>query len=67
MKLQEYLNEDLKQTYLKISKKDMMEIKSDLKELESAINKEDIIKIKSSSRLIISSSKRILERIEGLD
>jgi hypothetical protein len=65
MKLETFLDEaaNLMDTYLKISKKDVKDIKDDLKKLEAAMGKKDTIGIKSASRAIESSAKRIKERM----
>lgn len=67
MKLQEYLIEaNLMDTYLKISKKDVVDIKSSIKKLEVAIGKKDSVDIRSASRAIESSAKRITERMGSI-
>lgn len=67
MKLKEHLKEaNLMDTYLRVSKKDVVDIKDDIRKLEVAIGKKDSIGIKSASRAIESSAKRIKERFENL-
>ena len=59
MKLKSYLNEDLKETYLKIARKDFEELKKTISKMENDFKKEDIVDIRSSARTIESLSKRI--------
>jgi uncharacterized phage infection (PIP) family protein YhgE len=66
MKLKSYLNEDLKETYLKIARKDFEELKKTISKMENGFKKEDIIDIRSSSRTIESLAKRILDNMGNI-
>lgn len=63
MKLEKYLNEDLKQTYFNVALKDFEIIKNTIKAMEIDFKKRDIIGIRSAARSLESSAKRIKENL----
>lgn len=67
MKIEEkYLTEDLKQTYFKITKKDIAEVKEAVNKLNIAFKKEDVIGIRSAARTIAYSANRIHDNMGNL-
>jgi hypothetical protein len=66
MNLKNYLNEDLKETYFKIARKDFEELKKTISKMENDFKKEDIVDIRSSSRTIESLAKRIHDNMENI-
>lgn len=63
MKLEKYLNEDLKQTYFNVALKDFEVIKNATKAMEIDFKKKDIVGIRSAARSLESSAKRVIENL----